>query len=286
VRFTQARKPAIIPGMDHTIITSRTKFFGLIADPIGHVRAHTYGNMNLAKRGLFGECLYIPLHVAASDLARVLDGLRGTKNFGGAIVTMPHKEAIIPLLDEASPMVKLVGACNIVKREEDGRLFGENLDGEGFVQGLLNEGLAVAGRSFYLAGAGGLASAVSFALAKHGAASIVLVNRTESRAEALAARVRKAFPMVAVRVGLGAEERFDVVVNTTSVGLKEDDPPSIPDEIMRKGAFIADCIAARDTTALLENARKAGIPCQNGIPMIETQSNLILDLFGARKQGS
>jgi len=270
--------------MDHTIITSRTKFFGLIADPIGHVRAHAYGNMNLAKRGLFGEYIYIPLHVAAADLARALEGLRGMKNFGGAIVTMPHKEAIIPLLDEASSMVKLVGACNIVKREEDGRFFGENLDGEGFVQGLLDEGLAVAGKSFYLAGAGGLASAVSFALAKHGAASIVIANRTTARAEALAVRVRKAFPKIRVAVGPAAEARFDVVVNATSVGLKEDDPPSIPEGILLRGAFVADCIAARDTTALLENARKSGLPCQNGIPMIEAQSNLILDLFGAGKR--
>jgi shikimate dehydrogenase len=221
--------------------------------------------------------------VPAADIARVLGGLRGIKNFRGSIVTMPHKAAVIPLLDEVTSMVKLVGACNIIKKENDGRLTGENLDGEGFVAGLRAGGFEVPGKTVYLAGAGGAASAISFALAKHGAAALTIVNRTANKAEELAARVQAAFPGTEVRAGIGADRRFDIVVNATSVGLRETDPSPIPESIVKKASYAADIIAARPTTQFLEIARAAGIPYQNGIPMIEAQSNIILDMFGAVK---
>ena len=269
--------------MDYKMITGKSKFFTLIGDPISHVRAQEHANKNLDLRGLFGEYLMLPIHVSAEDLKRAWEGLKAMKNFGGSIVTMPHKAAIIPLLEETSPVVKLAGACNVVRKTADGRFYGENLDGEGFVAGLKAAGFDVAGKSVYLAGAGGVASASAFALAKYGAAVLTIVNRSADKAEDLASRVKAAFPKTDVRLGLGAEKRFDLVVNGTPVGMKDGDPASIPEEIVRKASYVADCIAGREDTEILKLARTAGLPWQNGIPMIVAQSNIILDMFGAKK---
>jgi len=92
----------------------------------------------------------------------------------GAFVSMPHKAAIVPLLDELTPEARLVGAVNVVRRAADGRLIGTVLDSEGFVAGLRSAGHEVAGASYLLMGAGGAAAAIAFALAAHGCASLTI----------------------------------------------------------------------------------------------------------------
>ena len=150
--------------------------------------------------GVAGEVVLVPMHVGADGLADCVAALRHVRNFGGAIVSMPHKTAIVDLLDDLTPEARLVGAVNVIQRRADGRLVGTILDGEGFVGGLARAGHRVAGAHCLLAGAGGAASAVAFALAKHGCASLRIVNRTRSKADELAARVGRAFPAVPVSI--------------------------------------------------------------------------------------
>src|SRR6185436_9805369 len=93
-------------------------------------------NALLAERDRFGAFVLLPMQVPAGGLEEVVAAVRRIENFGGAIVSMPHKGAIVPLLDELTPEARLVGAVNVIRRDAAGRLAGTALDGEGFVAGL------------------------------------------------------------------------------------------------------------------------------------------------------
>jgi shikimate dehydrogenase len=125
-------------------ISGRTGLLVVLGDPIRQARAPGLVNAALARRGR--DAVLVPLHVRADALVRVVDGLRGMQNLAGAIVTMPHKSAVVALLDDVTAEARQIGACNVVRREPDARLTGTMLDGEGFVAGLGRAGLSTAQR--------------------------------------------------------------------------------------------------------------------------------------------
>ncbi|OYZ82216.1 MAG: shikimate dehydrogenase, partial [Rhizobiales bacterium 24-66-13] len=149
-----------------TQITGYTRLFGILADPIQQVKTPQALNALMARVGYDG--VLVPLHARAEDLAAVVGGLKLLRNLGGLIVTVPHKTAMVDLCDEVSESARLIGAVNTIRRATDGRLVGEMLDGHGFVAGLRQNGIEPEGRSAYLAGAGGAANAIAFALAQAG----------------------------------------------------------------------------------------------------------------------
>ena len=211
------------------MVTGATKVLGLIADPVVQARSPGMTTALLQRRGRFGDFVLVPMHVGSEGLADYVGALRHLRNFGGAIVSMPHKTAIAGLIDELTPEARRVGAVNVISRQPDGRLVGTILDGEGFVGGLTRAGHRVAGTHCLLAGAGGAASAVAFALAKHGCASICIINRTRSKADELAVRVRRAFPKVATTTDERSVDRFDIAINGTSLGMNADDDLPLSD---------------------------------------------------------
>lgn len=262
-------------------ITGRTRVLALIADPIVQARSPAMANELLAQFARFGDFVLLPLQVPAGALAEVVGGLRRVENFAGAIVSMPHKTAILPLLDELTPEAMLVGAVNVIARDADGRLRGTVLDGEGFVAGLRTAGHEVRGAQCLLVGAGGAASAIAFALAGHGCASLAIANRTIEKAATLAERIGAAFPDVAVRVGDDPAERYDLAVNGTSLGMQPGDAlPMLPDVIDR-AALVAECVLAPEMTQLLEAAQAAGRVIHPGVPMLAAQMELMLRFMGA-----
>src|SRR5262245_4294040 len=108
-------------------INGQTRLLGVLADPVAQARSPGMANALLQEKGLFGEYVVVPLHVSASSLVNVIEGLRHLQNFAGTIVSMPHKSAVLPFLDEISPEASLIGAVNVIRREPDGRLVGEPL---------------------------------------------------------------------------------------------------------------------------------------------------------------
>jgi len=261
-------------------ITGRTRFLGLIAAPVVQARAPAMANALLAERGRFGAFVLLPLEVTAAGLADVTRALRHVASFAGAIVSMPHKTAIVPLLDDVTPEARLVGAVNVIRRTVDARLVGTVLDGEGFVAGLRGAGHEVAGRRCLLVGAGGAAAAIAVALAQHGCAALAIVNRTPAKAAALAERVRRAVPGVAVGVGDDPAARWDVAVNATSLGMRPDDPLPMSDDVLRRTALVAECVLAPETTALLARAAALGCRVHGGVPMLAAQMDLMLRCMG------
>ena len=262
-------------------ITGATRLIGLIADPVVQARSPAMANAMLAERGKLGAFVFVPLAVPRGALTAVVTALRTLENFAGAVVSMPHKIAIATLLDDLTPTARLAGAVNVVRRDADGRLTGTMFDGEGFVRGLRDAGHEVAGRACYLAGAGGAASAIAFALAAHGCRSLTVVNRTATKAAALAARVRTASPAVDVRTSDDGRATYDVAVNATSLGMKDDDPLPLPLALLDRAAVVAECVVAPEVTKLLAAARDRGRAIHTGVPMLAAQIALMLDFVGA-----
>jgi len=258
-------------------ISGRTGLLAILADPVEQARAPTLVNAALVARGC--DAVLLPMHVRAGDLARVLDALRAIHNFKGCVVSMPHKEAVLDLLDEVTPEGRQVGACNVVRREADGRLIGTMFDGEGFVAGLRRAGHDVTGRRVFMAGAGGAAAGIGFAVARYGAATLTIHNRTAARAEALAVRVRGAYPRTTVAVGGPDPSGHDLVVNATSVGMRPGDGLPLDPGGLGPGTLAAEVVIAPETTPFLAEAQRRGSVVHYGKPMLEAQIDLMVDFI-------
>ena len=135
------------------------------------------------------------------------------QNLGGFIVTMPHKTAILDLVDEATPVARKIGAANVVRRDADGRLTAHMLDGEGFVGGLIEAGVDPKGKSAWPARRRG--QRIGFALAQAGVARLTIANRTTAKAEDLKARILSLLPDARIDIGTADPSGHDLVVNGT-----------------------------------------------------------------------
>ena len=261
-------------------VTGRTRLLGLIADPVVQARSPGLGNAILEQRGQGGAFVLVPMQVPDGALVAVVAALRRIGNLDGAIVSMPHKSAIVPLLDELTPDAAMIGAVNVVRRTAEGRLVGTTLDGEGFVAGLRGGGHEVRGAACLLVGAGGAASAIAFALVRHGCASLTIVNRTASRAADLVARVRSAFPGAAVRAGEAGDARYDVAINGTPLGMRPGDDLPMSRDVVARSTLVAECVLAPEMTELLTLAGASGHAVHTGVAMLDAQMSLILDFMG------
>lgn len=259
-------------------ITGTTRIFAILADPIHHVKTPQGINRLFDARAFDG--VLVPVHVAPGDLATVVQGLRRMNNLGGFVVTVPHKTAIPALCDELTPAAARIGAVNVVRRTADGRLVGGILDGEGFVAGLRSVGIEPAGRSVYLAGAGGAASAIAYALAQAGVSRLTIANRTAAKAVELVSRMQEDFAGLALAVGTGDPSRHDIVVNGTSLGLREDDAMPLDVDRLAPGQTVAEIIMQPVETALLRAAAARGCRVHFGAPMLATQVALMAEFMG------
>jgi shikimate dehydrogenase len=231
------------------MISGRTRIFAIIADPVAHVRTPQALNALFEREGQ--DAVIVPLQIAAADLETGVAGLRAMRNLGGLVVTVPHKSAVSVLCDTVSERARLAGAVNVVRKEADGALAGDLLDGEGFAAGLEQAGVALAGKRAFLAGAGGAASAIAFALAERGVARLTIANRSQDKAEALARRLAPLFPDLALSTEAGPEDH-DIAINATSLGLKEGDPLPFDPARLPAGALVAEVVMQPDIKRMLD----------------------------------
>lgn len=259
-------------------ITGRTRLYAIVGDPIAQVKTPQAINQILAQRGLDG--VLMPLHVAPPAFANLVTALRGIKNFGGMVVTVPHKTAMAALCDAISPAAAAVGAVNVVRREADGRLVGDILDGQGFCAGLRQQGIAIEGQSAYLAGAGGAAHAIAFALAEAGVARLTIYNRSAARAEAMIARLATYRPALQVRLGTANPAGHDLVINATSLGMATGDDLPFRANDLTADQLVAEIIMQPALTPLLAAAQARGCRIQYGAPMLACQIGLMADFMG------
>jgi shikimate dehydrogenase len=246
-------------------ITSRTRLFALLGDPVAHSLSPAM--QNAAFRAAGDDAVYLALRTEAEALPALM---RTLARSGGGNVTVPHKGAAAAALDDAAPAVIRTGACNTFW-SADGRLHGDNTDVAGLraAVGALTGGAA--GMRVLLIGAGGAAAAALCALLDEGAAQIALLNRSAPRAEALARRLDPAGERVALLSvgGPAAMGGFDLLINATTLGLHDGDPLPLPLDGVR-GAVL-DMVYRPAETAWVHAARARGLPAADGREMLLQQ---------------
>lgn len=255
-------------------ITGHTRVFAILGDPIAQVKTPQVLHPEFARHGFDG--VVVPMQVAPENLATLVAGLKGLKNFGGMIVTVPHKTAIVALCDEVAPHAALIGAANCIRREADGRLVATMLDGLGYVAGMRRHGIEPKGKSLYLAGAGGAANAIAFAFAEAGITRLTIANRTRARSDDLARRLATLRPDLPVSTEPASPAGHDLVINATSLGMKEGDAPPLDFAALTADQIVGEVIMAPEMTPLLIAAKAKGCRIHLGKPMLEAQIDLFL----------
>lgn len=256
-------------------IDGSTKVYGIIGNPVTHSKSPVMQNSAFAA--LTENCVYVPLPV--TDLAAALSGLRGL-GLWGASVTIPHKEAIIPLLDSVDPLAKRIGAVNTIKVVETAgsrQLHGFNTDWIG-ANRALTERIEPAGKRVIVLGAGGSARAIGFGLREAGAA-VTLCSRTEKRGRALAADLGCDWHSLADI----AELHGDILINATSVGMQPDvDATLVRQQALAGYQVVMDIVYAPLKTRLLREAEAAGCLTVNGLEMLLYQGVAQFELWTGR----
>ncbi|OYD07614.1 shikimate dehydrogenase [Paludifilum halophilum] len=264
-------------------IDSETEKTGLIGHPIGHSKSPEMMNEAFRAKGL--SYLYLACDVAPESLADAVQGMRAL-GFRGWNVTIPHKVAIMDLLDHVEESAREIGAVNTVVREGD-RLIGTNTDGEGYIRSLLREtGLDPTSQRVLILGAGGAARAVGYALARAGVQEIIIANRTESKAERLASHLsRWALCRWARWTELGDTVRkATLLVQTTSVGMHPDiEAIPIDPSLLHAGMTVSDLVYHPRETKLLQEARARGAAVHFGAGMLLYQAALAFQRWTGRE---
>jgi len=224
------------------------------------------------------DACVVPMGVRAEGFPAALTAILDMSNVCGAIITMPHKISVMPLLDVASTAVQVCGACNALRRRADGRLEGEQFDGQGFVRGVLNKGRTLQGARGLIAGCGGVGSAIAAALAAAGVAELALFDTRAGSAEGLAQRLAQHYPALQLSTGQHDPGGFDLVVNATPLGMQPDDPAPLDVARISPSALVADVVLA--DTAFIRTAREKGCLTQVGTDMLFEMIPAYLEFFG------
>ncbi len=226
------------------------------------------------------NAVVVPMGCRPADYPVFLKSVFTLTNIRGALITMPHKVVTVGLLDEVTPNVTVAGACNAVRRLEDGSLLGDMFDGAGFVRGVMRKGLALDGARVLVVGSGGVGCAIAASLAGAGIGAITLFDVNTASAEALGQRLQAAYPAIEVTTGHNDPAGFDLVVNATPLGMKDGDP--LPLDVSRLDArtFVGEVVMKTEMTAFLAAAQARGCRVQVGTDMLFEQIPAYLEFFG------
>lgn len=265
-------------------IGSRTGVLGVLGHPVGHSLSPRMHNAALRAQGI--DLVYLAFDVVPERLPEAVAGLRALC-FRGFNVTIPHKEAVIALVDGLDQAAARIGSVNTVVND-DGRLVGHNTDKAGFaaaLRGMRPEGAA--GLKCFVAGAGGAARAVVAALQEDEAGEIRVCNRTAERAFALCTEAAAwgGTPCIAVDAGAArsAAQDCDLLVNATSVGLAANVKESaIPVDILHSHQMVMDLVYGRVLTMLVREAKARGATAMDGKEMLLRQAAGSYELWTGR----
>lgn len=249
---------------------SKIPLAGVMGCPIGHSRSPLLHGTWLREYGIKGH--YVPLHVEAADLERVLRAMPAM-GFVGANVTIPHKEAVLALADQVTPMARAIGAANTLSFL-DGAIHADNTDGYGFLRNLqagAPEWRPTDGPALIL-GAGGAARAVIVALADAGVTDIRLANRTRARAEGLAQQIAAPISVVEWEAWFDVAKEAALVVNTTSLGMTGQPALELADTPFNPLSVVADLVYTPLETGILQHARRFGCVAVDGLGMLLHQA--------------
>jgi shikimate dehydrogenase len=279
-------------------ITSRTRVVGVFADPVEHTLSPPMQNAAFAQMGL--PYAYVPWHVKAANLPAAVEAVRAL-SLAGVNVTIPHKVAVMDLLDEITPVARLIGAVNTIENRH-GYLVGHNTDAPGFLRSLTEEaGVEPASKHVLILGAGGAARAIAVQMVLSGAKQVTVANRTNEKAAELCQHLAavantEVSSKRSVRLATAqldqdtpdfqaAVAAADILINTTAVGMypKHEVPPLAPASLMRPEQLVCDIVYTPQRTTLLMAAQQAGCRTLAGLGMLAYQGAIAIEIWTGQK---
>jgi shikimate dehydrogenase len=261
-------------------VTATTRVLTLLGDPISHSASPEVQNAAFQAAGVDG--IYVAVRCASDDLVGFMKGL--ARAGGGGNVTLPHKEKAASLLDVRSEAVRQTGACNTFWGDEEGRLHGDNTDVDGFRRALRAFiGGNARGMRVLLLGAGGAARAALLGLLEEGSDEVLIFNRTQDRARAVARRIGGDRTRVVPVLRELERESFDLVVNATRLGLDTNDPSPLDLKILQRAGAAMDLIYGRHVTPFVRSAEAAGVRSTDGREMLVQQGAASFERWWGRE---
>ena len=260
------------------MIDGNTLIFATCGNPVAQVRLPQV--MEVVFRELKVNAVWVPMHVEHEGLKVLMQALRTMRNFRGLTVTIPHKPAIGAMLDRLSQRAQAAGAVNLVRLDPDGKLFGDIVDGAGFVRGLELRGHSVKGATVWLVGVGGAGSAIAAALAEARVGQLFLRDADAQRVKAMIDRLKSRYPKLAVEVVEEPPAAMDFAVNATPLGLKTGDPLPFDPAQLPVSTIVCDIVMKPRETQLLQAAQARGMRVQHGQHMMDAQVPMYLEFLG------
>ena len=259
------------------------KKFAVLGHPVAHSLSPTMHAANFASIGF--DATYEKFDVEPEKLADFIKQ-KQAEGYSGLNITVPHKIAVIPLLDRLDESVKRYGACNTIKFEEDGTLSGYNTDVIGFVTGLAAHGFSIKGKKVVIIGCGGAGSALATCTCYEGAAELKVADLRAESVTNLVAKLQglglgTAVAGLEVLDGTASDaqkaiwgeaaKEADLVVNATPMGLHPGEPPALPPDCFHPGQFVLDIVPTKDFPPTAGAAVKAGATATDGLEFLVGQ---------------
>jgi len=252
----------------------RAELVGVFGCPIDENPTGVVEEAAFEKLGL--NYRYLTILVNDGELGEAIQGLKAM-NMRGINCTIPHKVKVLEYLDELSEAAEIIGAVNMIVNQ-DGKLWGENTDGKGFLTALNKADVSVKGKKIAILGAGGAARAIGVECALAGATNITIANIEKEQGEELV-------ELINTRTGAKAEFVFwndifavpkdtDIFINATSIGLypNVNDKPNVDYNTVTSNMAVSDVIFNDPNTLFLQEAAKRGAKTVNGLGMLASQA--------------
>ncbi len=262
----------IVDNTSGVIPTGTTTFYTMIGTPIIQVTSPSIYNRYFAEHGI--DAVMIAMEVPTDQVTDHFTLMRAISNFGGCIVTIPHKHAVVDCMDDISQRAKDLLAVNVV-RVEHGRLIGDMVDGLGFMVAVNIHGLSLRGKRAAIIGGGGAGAAIAQAIANSGADELVIKEIRAERHGFLARLLKDTNPDMNISFELTSLEGFDLVVNATPVGMNDDPNVPFPTETLCHSTLVADVVTNPKVTPWLAAGLQKGCEVQYGAEMAYGQFGLM-----------
>jgi len=259
------------------IPTGTTDLFSIIGSPVVQVVAPRIFNEHFAEHG--HDAVLVAFDLESDAVGAYFDAMRGTANFRGSFVTVPHKREATRHMDELTLRSSALGVVNVVKRV-DGRLVGDLTDGLAFLAAARSHGFDPAGARVAMIGGGGTATAIAHACAEQGVAELVLSVRNLARHDDMRRVVASVPNAPRLSFDLHSLEGFDLVINATTVGMNGDPNVPHPVDTLDSSSLVGEVVTLPRVTPWLEAALDRGCRIQHGADMAAAQLRLVGPWWG------
>jgi len=261
------------------MLSGKTTLIAHIGYPTTAFKAPMIYNPWFDSKGI--DARVVPMGVKPEDYPESLKAIFRMSNVHGALVTMPHKVTTVGLVDEVSTTAKIAGACNAILKRPDGSLLGDMFDGSGFVRGIQRAGFKCQGAKVLLVGAGGVGSAIAASLAAAGIGAISVYKTRSDAAVNLVGRLQEYYPQIDTKLVHSTDVAgFDLIVNGSPLGMKDDDPLPFDLSNLSPSTFVGEVVMKQEMTPLLEIAKARGCPFVIGTAMLFEMIPAYLEFFG------